>query len=161
MFQHALDPCPPDPCLPAGDGPADTAAPPAPYERIGSTRTPGTSLVPALRLAADLADRLATAGMSLDVSVGVAYHHVERCPAADFLVHGEDARRLVVLAACSRLFDVPLTVTEDPPAPETGRVWVGGAVVRGGVRLVVHAFLTDPAAVADACQDFPAGTGGW
>lgn len=161
MLQHALDPYPPDSCPPAGDG-LTAAAPPAPREHTESTRTlvPG-SLGPALHLAAGLADRLAAAGLGLDVSISVAYHHVERCPAADFLVHGEDARRLVVLAACSRLFDVPLTVTEDPPAPETGRVWVGGAVVRGGVRLVVHAFLTDPAAVADACQDFPAGTGGW
>ncbi len=163
MLQHALDPYPPDSCPPAGDG-LTAAAPPAPREHTESTRTlvPG-SLGPALHLAAGLADRLAAAGLGLDVSISVAYHHVERCPAVDVLAHGRDARRLVALAACSRLFDIPLTVTSHPPAPdpEVERVWVGGAVARGGVRLVVHASLTDPAAVAGARRAFPAGTGGW
>jgi hypothetical protein len=162
VFQHALDPCPPDLRPPAGDGPAGTA-PPTPREHLKQTRGARVpaSLGPALRLAADLTDRLGAADPGARITVSVGYRHTEDCAAAEFLAHGDDARRLASLAACSRLFDVALTVADPPPGPDEGRVWVGGSALRGGVRLSLHASFTDPAAVADIRRAYPAGTGGW
>jgi hypothetical protein len=172
VFQHALNPCPPDLRPPAGDGPAGRDATPAPTAEAAAPdvqpqaaprgHADGVgSLVPALRLAADLAGRLAAAAPDARVTVSVSFRHVEHCPGAEFLAHGDDSRRLAALTAGSRIFDIPLTVSDSPSDSDGTRVWLGGSALRDGVWLRLHSSFTDPAAVADVRRDFPTGTGGW
>jgi hypothetical protein len=124
------------------------------------TPTQAASLAAALRLVADLMDDLVTVDPDIPVSVSVAHHSVERRPVAGFLTHGQDGQCLTSLDLCAWLFDVPLTVSDPHPVLDGG-VWVGGTVVRAGVRLTVQTPLRDPGVIADARRWFPAGTGGW
>ncbi len=117
------------------------------------------TLVPALRLAADLVSRVATADPSIDLSISTNYSVVEKRPGIGFLAHGTDAHKLTSVTACAFLLAVPVTVSD--PEGDDGRVWVGGSVIRDDTTVTLHVSLSAPEVVAAARQAFPAGTGGW
>ncbi len=125
-----------------------------------TTPTSAGPFAAALRLAADLIDRMRATDPEIRVSVSATDTIGTDLPEIRFLFHGTDRQALTSLSGATFSFDVPVTVS-DPSPHIDGGVWVGGIVVRDGAKVSFRAGLNDPEVIAHARQVFPNGTGGW
>lgn len=125
-----------------------------------TTLAPAGPFASALHLTADLVDQMHATDPDIRVSVSASENHAENRPEVGFLFHGDDRRSLASLSGATFSFDVPVTVSDPSPHLNCG-VWVGGFVVRDGVKVSFQAILRDPEVIAHARQVFPDGTGGW
>ncbi|SQE00678.1 hypothetical protein FMEAI12_7010007 [Parafrankia sp. Ea1.12] len=114
----------------------------------------------ALRLAADLLDQMRAADPDIRVSVSAMDSIGPDLPEVRFLTHGTDQRSLASLSGATFSLDVPVTVSDPSPTLDGG-AWVGGFMVRDGIKVTFRAGLHDPEVIAAARRMFPDGTGGW
>ncbi|WP_018638630.1 hypothetical protein [Parafrankia elaeagni] len=125
-----------------------------------TTPAPAGPFPSALRLTADLVDQMCTTDPDVRVSVSASESHAADRPEVGFLFHGNDRQALASLSGATFSFDVPVTVS-DPSPSLNGGVWVGGFVVRDGVKISFRIILHDPEVITAARQTFSDGTGGW
>lgn len=125
-----------------------------------TTPAPAGPFASALHLAADLVDQMRATDPDIRVSVTATDSVGPDLPEVRFLFHGTDRQALTSLSGATFSFDVPVTVS-DPSPHIAGGVWVGGFVVRDGVKVSFRAGLNDPEVITCARRTFSDGTGGW
>ncbi len=125
-----------------------------------TTLAPAGPFASALHLTADLVDQMRTTDPDIRMSVSASESHTADRPEVGFLFHGTDRQALTSLSGATFSFDVPVTVS-DPSPHLNGGVWVGGFVVRDGVKISFQIILRDPEVITAARRTFSDGTGGW